>query len=208
MGWLIAATALLVVSHIVPSAPGVREELIERLGRRAFLAVYSLVSLAALALVVWAYRAAGPGPWLYVAVPGGRWLAVIGMLVAVFLVVGRLTTRADHKTPAGIYRLSAVPGSLGVLLWALLHLLNRGEARAVVIFAGLALLAGWSVVKNLRVASPAFRRVGVLDPHALGDTAVWRATGWRRTALLVAAYLALLYLHPIVIGPDPLAGLF
>jgi len=157
MGWLIAATAFLVASHVVPSAPGLREPLIGGLGRRTFLAAYSLVSLLALAWVVWAYRATAPGPWLYLPPPGARWLAGIGMLAAVFLVTARLTTRADQDKAAGIYRLSAVPGSLGVLLWALLHLLNRGEARLVVIFAGLALLAGWSVVKNRRRAPPALR---------------------------------------------------
>lgn len=208
MGWLIAATALLVASHVVPSAPGLRQRLIDLFGRRGFLVAYSVVALLALALAVLAYRAAEPGPWLYPSPPGSRLLAVGGMVVAVFLVTCRLTTRDDPKEPSGIYRLSAVPGSLGVLLWALLHLLNRGETRLVVIFAGLALIAAWSMVKNLLVAAPAYRRVGVLDPGALGRIEVWRAIGWRRIVLAAAGYLALLYLHPVAIGPDPLAGLF
>lgn len=208
MGWLIAATAFLVASHVLPSAPGLRPWLIDHVGRRGFLVAYSVVSLLALALVIWAYRAAGPGPWLYPPLPGSRLLAVVGMVIAVFLVTGRLTTRVDPEEPKGIYRLSAVPGSLGVLLWALLHLLNRGEARLVVIFGGLALIAVWSLVKNLLVAAPAYRRVGVLNAGAMGRMEVWRAIGWRRIVLAAIGYLALLYLHPVAIGPDPLAGLF
>ena len=42
-----------------------------------------------------------------------------------------------------------MPGSLGVLLWALVHLLNLGEARAVVVFAGLAVMTLIALVKNL-----------------------------------------------------------
>ena len=62
---------------------------------------------------------------------------------------------------AEFYRLSAAPGSLAVLLWALLHLLNLGEARQVVVFSGMVLIAGAALVRNLGLARRAYREVGL-----------------------------------------------
>ena len=65
MALLIAATVLVIASHVVPSAPGLRERLIGTFGRSGFYAGYSLLSLLTLGLLIWAYRAAGPQDWLY-----------------------------------------------------------------------------------------------------------------------------------------------
>jgi uncharacterized membrane protein len=207
MTLLATAMALLVASHVLPSAPGVRPALIAWLGRRGCYIPYSMLSLAALGLVVLAYRAVGPDPWLYTPPAGGRAVALVGMLPGVFLLVARLTTPADPATPRGIYRLSAAPGSLAVLLWALLHLLNLGAARQVVLFGGMALIAGAAVIRNLMLAPPAGRAVGLLRATALGRREFWRELGWWRPALALPVYLALLGLHPVVIGRNPLAGL-
>jgi len=210
MALLIAATALVIASHLVPSAPGLRERLIGAFGRTAFFAGHSLISLLTLGLLIWAYWAAGPQDWLYVPHPFARTIALVVMLVAVFLVTARLTTRAPPDGPVGIYRVSAVPGSLGVLLWALVHLLNLGEARAVVVFTGLAVMTLIALIKHLRLAAPAYRDVGWLPLAALvrkREGLVWREIGWWRLGLALLIYAALLHLHPIVIGRDPLAGL-
>jgi uncharacterized membrane protein len=134
MALLIAATALVIASHVVPSAPGLRERLIRSLGRPGFYAGHSLISLLALGLLVWAYWSAGPQDWLYEPIGAARIIGLAAMAVATLLVTARLTTRPAPDRPRGIYRVTAVPGSLGVLLWALVHLLNLGEARAVVVF--------------------------------------------------------------------------
>ena len=210
MALLIAATVLVIASHVVPSAPGLRERLIGTFGRSGFYAGYSLVSLLTLGLLIWAYRAAGPQDWLYTPPPAARIVAVVAMLTATFLVTARLTTRAPPDRPIGIYRVTAVPGSLGVLLWALVHLLNLGEARAVVVFAGLAVDDPDRLVKNLALAGPAYRDVGWLPFAAIvsgRQIFVWREIGWWRLGLALLVYASLLHLHPIVIGRDPLAGI-
>jgi uncharacterized membrane protein len=181
MRLLIAAMILLIGSHVLPSAPGVRDRLVAQLGRGGFYAAYSLLSLLALGLVLWAYQAAGSGPWLYQPLSSGRAMALAGMSIAVFLLVGRLTTPAPESGPTGIYRLTAVPGSLAVLVWAIVHLANRGEARLVVIFGGLALLALAALMKNLRLAPPAYRRVGWLPFAAVlkgREPLVWAEIRW------------------------------
>jgi uncharacterized membrane protein len=61
MPLLIGATILLIASHLLPSAPGVRESLIARLGRGGFYAWYSLLSLLALGFVLWLIGLPRPG---------------------------------------------------------------------------------------------------------------------------------------------------
>jgi uncharacterized membrane protein len=211
MALLIAATLLVIASHVVPSAPGLRERLIHGLGRGGFYAGYSLISFLTLGLLIWAYRAAGPQPWLYTPFPAARIIALAAMLIATVLITARLTTRAAPGHPIGIYRVSAVPGSLSVLLWALVHLLNLGEARALVVFAGLAVMALVALIKNLVLAGPGYRNVGWLPFAAIvsgREAPVWHEIGWWRIGLALLIYASLLYLHPIVIGRDPLAGLW
>ena len=210
MALLIAATVLVLASHVVPSAPGLRERLIGTFGRFGFYAGYSLVSLLTLGLLIWAYRADGPQDWLYTPYPAVRIVAVIAMLPATFLLTARLTTRVRPDRPIGIYRVSAVPGSLGVLLWALVHLLNLGEARAVVVFAGLGIMTLIALIKNLALAGPAYRDVGWLPFAAIvsgRQILPWREIGWCRVGLALLVYAIILHLHPIVIGRDPLAGI-
>jgi uncharacterized membrane protein len=206
MALLIAATALVIASHVVPSAPGLRERLIRSLGRPGFYAGHSLISLLALGLLVWAYWSAGPQDWLYEPIGAARIIGLAAMAVATLLVTARLTTRPAPDRPRGIYRATGVPGSLGVLLWALVHLLNLGEARAVVVFGGLAIMTLIALVKNLAVAGAADRNVG-WPPFAaiLGgrEILVWREIGWWRLALGLLAYAG-----PVVIGRDPLAGVW
>jgi uncharacterized membrane protein len=210
MALLIAATVLVIASHVVPSAPGMRARLIGAFGRSGFYAGYSLLSLLTLGLLIWAYRAAGPQDWLYTPHSAARFVALATLLLATFLVTARLTTPAPPDRPIGIYRVTAVPGSLGVLLWALVHLLNLGEARAVVVFAGLAVMTLIALLKNLRMAAPAYRDVGWLPFAAIGrgrETFRWREIGLWRPALALLVYASLLLLHPAVIGRDPLAGI-
>src|SRR5690606_8931915 len=161
-------------------------------------------------LLIWAYWAAGPQDWLYVPHPFARTIALVVMLFAVFLVTARLTTRAPPAGPVGICRRGSVPGGVGVRPWELVHLLTLGEARAVVVFTGLAVMTLVALTKLLRLAAPAYRDVGWLPFAALvrkREGLVWREIGWWRLCLALLVYAALLHLHPIVIGRDPLAGL-
>lgn len=208
MAQLAGALVLLVLSHALPSAPTIRERLIASLGRTVFYVTYSAISLLTLALVIVAYRDA-PWVWLYTPPAGARWLAVLIMPLAMFLIVGRLTTSPGPE-PAGVYRITAVPGSLGILLWAVLHLLNLGAAHQLLLFGAFAAIALLALMKNMRVAPPGFRRIRVVPFFAIvteRERLVWREIGWWRLAVALAGYGMLLWLHPAVIGLDPLAGL-
>lgn len=212
----IAALAAMVLSHAVLSAPGVRPLLVRRLGRPGFIAVYSAVSFGALAALVWTYLTVDSGPWLFEPPTSAPLAAVVIMPLAVFLVVGRITTPYGAPeaplAPAGIYRVCRYPGSVGLLIWALLHLINFGDARRALLFGVMALISILALVKNDRLRRRA-------DDGHLDDTRIvpfsaifaarqempWREIAWWRFALAAAIYLALLLGHPWLLGADPLA---
>lgn len=208
---LVATLLLLIASHIVPSAPGIRGRAMASFGRSGFYAGYGLISTLSLIGVIWAFQAAPPGPFLYAPAPAARALTVFTMPVAILLLVARFTTKPGDRA-TGIYRITTVPGSAALLLWCGLHLLNLGgDARLVVIFAAMAAIAAIAAAKNAALARrrwPGSRAIPFLAILHGRDRLVWAEIGWRRIGLAAAVYLAILALHPIVIGVDPLAGLF
>lgn len=205
---LVLALSVLALSHWILSAPGIRPILIDALGMAAFRAIHSLVSLAAICWVVVAYGMAD-GQWVWIPPPWTRWVVVFAMPGAFWLILARLFERPGNK-PVGIYRLTATPGSVGLLIWAGLHLLVLGEARAVLLFGTFAGMAFVAALKNWATAPSARKQVGILPGLTLilGRTTA-SAHDLRVLPMLLAIclWIVLLVLHPIVIGPDPLAGI-
>jgi len=214
------AAALLVLGHAVPSAPGLRERLIAGLGRGGFVALHSGISLATLAFLVWTYLRV-ESVVLYWPPEALRWAAVALMPLAFLLLAGRIATPFGElrqpRAPRGIYRLCRFPGAFGLLLWALLHLGATGDSARVVLFGAMASIALWSLLKNeilLRRAGTAaaarFHAGTSLLPGLaiLAGRQSWPRgeLGWRWPAAALAAWLALLLLHPLLFRVDPLRG--
>lgn len=214
------AALLLVLGHAVPSAPGLRERLIAGLGRGGFVALHSAVSLATLAFLVWTYLRV-ESVALYWPPEALRWLAVALMPLAFLLVAGRIATPfgslRQPRAPRGIYRLCRFPGSLGLLLWALLHLGATGDSARVVLFGAMAAIALWALFKNETLlrragtgAAARFHAGTSLLPGLaiLAGRQSWPRgeLGWRWPAAALTAWLALLLLHPLIFGVDPLGG--
>ena len=85
----------------MPSAPGVRTRLIQALGRWGFHLGYSLLSLLTLGMLIGAYRAAGPQPWLYPSFPVARIVALPAMLIATSGHRAHHHERAEPDRPNG-----------------------------------------------------------------------------------------------------------
>ena len=129
------------------------------------------------------------------------------MPVALWLVLARLLEHPQDQ-PQGIYRITATPGSLGLLIWATLHLLNMGQMRSVALFGTFAVMALAAAAKNLLTAPPARRQVGILPGLGAlsGRTPISRTdVHWTSAVIALGLWGTLLVLHPLVIGPDPLA---
>lgn len=214
MGNLLLATLAMVGTHLLSAWPGLKAGLTARVGAAAYRAAYSLLSLAALVWLVLAWQAAPSRMSPLDLGVAAKQAAVVLMPLAWLLILARLTTPppgpASAAAPRGIYSITAVPGSLGVLLWSLLHLFALSDLRSTIVFAGFALIALVALLRNLHTAPAPLRAVGWVPVRAALAGRVrpdLRGVGIWRPALALLVWAALLYLHPWIIGPDPAAYL-
>ncbi len=192
---LIGLVAFLGVHSIRVFAPGLRAGLIESLGKGAWMGLYSVASVATLALLAYGFHQARleSGEPLYTAPAWMVHVTVTLMLIALILAVssvlpaGYIATKTRH------------PLITAVKVWALAHLLVNGEAYAVITFV--AFLA-WAVV--LRIAVKRRARAGEVTERSFVS---WI---WDLASVVIGLGLAIALikgLHLWLIGvPIPMAG--
>jgi uncharacterized membrane protein len=207
-------------THVALSSLRLRPRLVERLGERGFQGVFSLLAVATLAPLVYAYfthKHAGPLLWSIPLAPGLRWLLYLGMGVAVVLMVAGLVTPSpaalgapeSAAEPRGVQLLTRHALFMGLGLLGLLHLVPNGFLADAVFFAGFpafALLGCWHQDRRkLVTAGERFRRFHARTPF-LPFTGGETLRGLRelsRPALVggVGATVLLRVLHPALFGP-------
>lgn len=167
-----------------------RSARIARMGEGPWKGVYSLVSVAGLALIVWGYALAGADPTVLWTPPVWlRHLVSPLTLLAFVLIVAAYVPRSRIRAIVGH------PMLAGVALWALAHLLSNGGLADLVLFG--AFLA-WSVLDfvSSRRRDREANRV--------------RAGGWANDLVsvvvgTVAWFVFAMYLHGPLIGVRPFA---
>ena len=221
MASLMVAMAGFVGGHFLLSHPSVRAQLVNAMGEKAFLAVYSVISVVFLAWAVAAYRGA-PLVFVFDLGPFGHRLPLVIMPAALMLAVAGLTTRsatavggekllAARATPGGIFTITRHPFLWGTGLWALAHLAANGDASSIVFFGGMAVLSfgGMMAIDHKRSVSAddAWRtyssRTSLLPfGAALGGRirVDWRGIGWIRVAVAIALYFAIAHGHRWLFG--------
>jgi uncharacterized membrane protein len=228
MTQLIAAALFLLASHFGISSTAVRPWLVARLGERAYLGLYSLVALGAIAWLIWAYRQA-PYAELWpvnaataavplIVLPFAFVLATAGLSTSNPTAVGTLPATLGGSAVRGIFRITRHPFLWSVLLWAGAHLIASGDLAGVILFgAFFALAAIGTVLIDLKYAKArgadwqAFAAASSNPPFgaiiAGRQRLVAAEIGWPRVALGLLLYLILLALHPWLFGAAPLAAL-
>ena len=181
MTLLVAGLALFVAVHLLPSVVPLRAALIARLGAGAYRGLFSLGAAAGLVLVVWGFSRAPFEP-LYNAPAWGRQVAIVAVPVALVLL-------AAANMPTHIRAVLRHPMLLGVLLWAIAHLVSNGDLRSVVLFGG---FAGYAVLDLVSVVARSKRPSTEKAPRLAMD-------GVAIVAGLVAAGL-LTYFHAALFG--------
>lgn len=220
---LVAAVAVFVVSHLVLSAAPLREPAVTRIGEWPFRILYSTVSLALFGWIIAAFAAA---PRLDLWSPPSilRLLAAMIVLFSFVLVVAGLTApnptavgqeRAMAAPPSGVLAVTRHPMMWGIVLWGIAHLLANGDARGMIVFAGMIILAAAGMA-HLEARKKA--AMGATWDAFAARTSVWpfaavaagRAQlnladlGWGRIGLALAVYAGLLYAHRILFGVAPI----
>ncbi len=167
-----------------------RAQTVERLGAGPWKGLYSVLSLAGLALLVWGYGMARQMPVQLWSPPVGmRHLAALLTLLAfVFLAAAYVP---GNQIKARLHH----PMVLGVKTWALAHLLANGTLSGLVLFGG---FLAWAVALFV-VSRRRDRAAGVsYAPGRASRTALTVAVG----TLAWAAFA--FWLHGLLIGIRPL----
>lgn len=161
-----------------------RGALIGRFGENTYKGAYAIASLIGLALIFYGFGAYRAGGYIPVWSPP-TWTRHL----AIVLVFPAFIALAAAYAPAGkIKGALKHPMLVGVKIWALAHLIANGDLGSMILFGS---LLGWSVFDRIKV-----KKRGDFGPSPA-------AFGKGDVIALVAGtalYVALLLLHPVLIG--------
>jgi uncharacterized membrane protein len=209
--------------HIGVAGTGARVAVVARAGEARFRAGFSIASLAALGLLIAAYRIAPTVPlWT---TPGWlRWILALLMLPASLLLVGAIATpnptvvggeRAAAQEPRGLLRITRHPMLWSFAIWGFVHVVGTGELASLLFFGTFLVtaLAGMpSIDAKLARRDPAAWQLLATATSIVPGAAILEGRnrlalaeiGWVVPLLGAVVWLGLLFLHPIVFGARPL----
>jgi uncharacterized membrane protein len=222
MAMLALATVVFLVTHYVSSTP-LRSGLVAMLGENIYLGLYTLVSLATLGWMIWAYVKA-PYERLWVGDEFKVWAVALMPVSLVLIACGALirnpsAVRQERAVrymdePRGILRVTRHPILWGIALWAAVHLISRGDVASLIFFGGFLLLAvsgtvlqDWRKDRMIGVDWQRFASVTSNVPFAaiIGGRNEFRfdEIGWGKVLAGLALYFVLAFLHPYLFGARP-----
>ena len=150
MDFLIAGCLGFIVSHLGMSGSPLRSVLQERLGADGYLGAYSVVSFAALGLMIYGYGQISQADMIWYATPSLIKVTKVVILVALVLIVMGLMTAnptavkaeaALEKEITGMLKITRHPVQWGLLLFAIAHLIVNGDVASLWLFGTLATLS-------------------------------------------------------------------
>jgi uncharacterized membrane protein len=176
--------------HLLPTATGLRDKLVARLGENGYKALFSLLSIAAFVVLVYGFAKApviqiwSPPAWT-------RWIAIVLMLPAFILLVaayvpGRIKATLKH------------PFLVAIKTWALAHLLANGDLASIILFGAFLAYAVYDRITLKGRAATGIVTVPAAGPPRNDVVAVVLGT------LLYLVFL--IWLHPLLIGTAPWPG--
>ena len=151
-----ALWVLFALSHMVLSSNPLRPRAVRLFGERLFQGLYSVLAFAIFVPLVLVYannKHAGPLLWLIEPNIVLDTVTRVGNTIAVMLVVAGIfrpsptgVTGTPTRRPRGVQRITRHPLFMGIVLWALMHLLVSGSASGAAFFGGFVifgLLGSW-----------------------------------------------------------------
>ena len=221
MGLLILAGVAWVVLHIGLAGTGLRGVLARPLGEQGFRGLFSVLSIAVFAALVYAFLHAPRTP-LWVAPQWLRWLLAPLMLPALFLLLGSLGTVSLNPADAGtrreaargILRITRHPMLCAFCLWAAIHIIGTGELSALLFFGAFLLTAAIGMpsidAKFARRDPLRWQRMAaetsILPGGAIlagRNRLLWSEIGWLLPLVSVVLWAMLLVLHRRFFGVAP-----
>jgi len=228
---LIAACIFWLAIHLVIASSPLRWVLVGRIGDKGFRGVFSLLSLVGLVWLGWSYGEAEMPDSFY----GLRlvehwmlWAPFVAMPLALLLFVGSVTQPnptavggeaiLNSPMPAvAVLRITRHPMLWAFALWAIAHLIAKGDLASLLFFGSVLLVALNGMVsidrKRARQDPEAWQRFAAetsVVPFAAivagRNQLVFGEIGLWRFAVALVAWVALLVLHPLVFGVQAFPG--
>ena len=188
MTLLVIGMVIWILVHLFPVvAPGPRAALTAKMGLGPSKGVIAVLILLGLVLIVLGYLNAEYSE-VYIPPAWGVHLNNLLMLLAVYM-LGAKHAKGRAK------RVVRHPMLMSVILWAVAHLLVRGDLASVILFGG---MAGWAIVSMLG----ANRRDGAWEKPAGGTM----AGDIRHVIITLVVFAVFVLIHWQVFGYRPFPG--
>jgi len=221
LGLLILFSVLFAVTHIGMSHDPYRARLVEKLGEKPFLGVYSLVSLVTFGGAIWVFAGnqnIGPVLWT---LPGWLYPLVYLLMLAAFLL---LVLSVANPSPAGmqpaamsargVLRITRHPMNMGFACFGLAHMMANGILGDLVFFGSLFVVGYFGPYHQDRRKArekgepySAFQKETSIFPFAAIISKKTRIEVSELRPIFVgisiAAYIAVILLHQKLFGVRP-----
>ena len=184
MAVLVIGLALFLGIHVLPVVVPLRARLYAAWGEARYKLAFSIASAIGLALIIYGWWIAPGGPQLFAPSGSALRLAPYAMGAAFVLL-------ASSHSPSHIRAAVKHPMLIGVIIWALVHLLANGDARGTLLFG--AFLA-YGIVDL--VSALARGAVKTFEPRWRAD--VISVVAGTVLALIVMALHRVLFGHAVV----------
>ncbi len=184
MTLLILGLVIWTIFHSIPAMGiGIRRRLVSQLGEKAYGGIAALMILVSIVMMVFGWRSTIPEPVYF---PPGYLEPVAYILMFFSLLLFIASGRATR-----IKQFVRHPQLTGVLLWSVVHLLQAGYDRSIMLFGWLAV---WAVLEMIFIN----RRDGIWVKEA----APALAEDMKLIVVTLVFYTVVLFAHPYLSGVD------
>lgn len=143
LGILILGLVLFIGLHLIPTVPPLKAQLVHAFGEKRYKGLFALLAAMGLILIIVGYGRAPAEPQLFASSVGARHAAPLVMIISFILFAsanmkGHIRAWVQH------------PMLLGLAIWALVHLLANGHAKATLLFSAFLAYAAIDLLSVIR----------------------------------------------------------
>ena len=220
---LILVGSVFLLTHLGVSSTKVRDHIVDMIGEKVYLLIYSLVALVFLVYFIWIYLETPRYDYLWMPNPDLYWLAKLSMpLACVFLVgafmvrnpsnVGEVLSDGDDvsKLVTGVVCITRHPIQWAIILWGIGHVTANGDIASIIFFSIFVLLSGAGSIlldfKKSKQLGESWRQYELLTSNVPFIALVKGRTSLRLEELYMPVALGLLiyglmyYFHEMLTG--------